>query len=409
MSSSRKSIPVNRFLLPVLLLYIACAAAGCGGESKSSRGSGTPKTAAPRAVHVAAASEGRLPRTVSVTGTLAADEEMTAGFKVDGRISEVRVDLGSIVRKGQLLARLDPTDFRHRVNQAEAALRQVRAGLGMLPDGGNDRVDPEKTGQVREARAVLDEARLSRNRMAELLEKGFISKAEYDASLSRLQVAEGKHQTAVDDVMNRLEVLAERKSALALARQQLSDTELRAPIDGAVRDKQSSVGVYLVAGSPVVGLVRINPLRLRLAVPERDAGAIRAGQPVYVRPEGDPAEHVGRLTRISPAIQEQNRTLAVEAELPNPGNRLRPGAFAHAEIVVAAASITVLVPSSAIVTFAGIEKVMSVKDGKAVEKRIRTGRRTGDRVEILEGLSAGEPVVTDPGTLSGGQPVVIKP
>ncbi len=350
-----------------------------------------------------------MPRTVTVTGTLAADEEVTASFKIAGRVSEISVDLGTNVRKGQLLARLDPTDSRHRVEQAEAALRQVRAGLGIRSDSADERVDPEKTGQVREARAVLDEARASRNRTAELLDKGFISKAEYDSSVSRLQVAEGRHQAAVDDIMNRLEILAERRSALSLARQQLADTELRAPIDGSVRERQASVGVYLAEGAPVVGLVRIHPLRLRVAVPEREASSIRAGQTVRIRTEGDTAERSGRVVRISPSILEQNRTLAVEAELPNRDGRLRPGTFAKAEIEVAAARPTVLVPASAIVTFAGIEKVVGVKAGKATETRVRTGRRSGDRIEILEGLSAGDQVVVEPGTLAGGQPVTLKP
>src|SRR3970040_2960748 len=119
----------------------------------------------PRPVYVAAAVEGRLPRPVTVTGTLAADEEVNAGFKVAGRVSEIAVDLGTKVRKGQILARLDPTDFRFRVEQAEAALRQVRAGLGLPPEGPDERVDPEKTAQVREGRAVLEGARRNRDRI----------------------------------------------------------------------------------------------------------------------------------------------------------------------------------------------------------------------------------------------------
>ncbi|HEY5996512.1 MAG TPA: efflux RND transporter periplasmic adaptor subunit, partial [Candidatus Deferrimicrobiaceae bacterium] len=397
-------------LIAAPLAALLTLGTGCGGGgAPSGRSAGADKSQAPREVRLVPAGEGHLPRTVTVTGTLAADEEVTAAFKIPGRISELAVDLGSPVRKGQLLARLDATDYRHKVEQAEAALRQVRAGLGIRSDSADERVDPEKTAQVREARAVLDEARASRNRMAELLEKGFISKAEYDSSLSRLQVAEGRHQAAVEEIHNRIELLAERRSSLALAKQQLADTELRSPIDGAVRARQASVGVYLAEGAPVVALVRVHPLRLRVSVPERDASSIRVGQPVRVHPEGDAAEHTGRITRISPAIQELNRTLAIEAELPNPGGRLRPGTFARAEIEVAAPSPTVLVPSSAIVSFAGIEKVMGVKDGKAVERRVRTGRRSGDRIEILEGLAAGDPIVAEPGALAGGQPVTVKP
>jgi RND family efflux transporter MFP subunit len=393
-------------LIGVSVLLVAGMA--CQRETPVADASRATRVQEPRPVYVAAAVEGRLPRTVIVTGTLAADEEVSVGFKVAGRVSEIAVDLGTKVRKGQILARLDPTDFRFRVEQAEAALRQVRAGLGLPPEGPDERVDTEKTAPVREARAVLEEARLNRDRMAQLWEKDLVARAEFDAALSRLLVAEGRYQAAVEEVRNRQEILAERRSALSLARQQLADTVLVAPIGGAIRERRASVGEFLTAGSLVVSLVRIHPLRLRVAVPERDAPAIRIGQEITVRLEGDPALHAGRVVRLSPAIQEQNRTLAVEAEVANRQGMLRPGAFARAEIVVEAARPAVLVPDKAIVTFAGLERVFGVKDGLAVEKRIRTGRRVGDRVEVLEGLAAGEPVVVEPGNLTGGQPVILK-
>jgi RND family efflux transporter MFP subunit len=283
----------------------------------------------------------------------------------------------------------------------------VRAGLGLSKDGSAESVDPEKTALVRETRAVLEEARLNRDRIARLWEKNLIARTEVDASQSRLLVAESRYQAALEEIRNRQELLAERSSGLALARQQLSDTVLSAPIDGAVRERRASVGEFLAAGAPVFGLVRVHPLRLRVAVPERDAPSVRVGQTVRVLLEGDTAAHAGRVARLSPSIQEQNRTLIVEAEVANREGKLRPGSFARAEIVVEADRTAVMVPAPAVVTFAGLEKVFVVKDGKAVEKRIRTGRRSGDRVEILEGVAAGEPVVADPGNLVGGTPVTV--
>ncbi len=389
-------------------LALAAAASSCGrDDAQKARKGGENKSQTARSVRLAAAVEGRLPRTVAVTGTLAADVDVVAGFKIPGRVIEIPVDLGTPVRKGQPLARLDPTDYRLRVQQAEAALRQVRAGLGLAPEGADDRVDPEETALVREAAAVLDEARLNRDRMEQLWKKEYIARAEYDASLSKLLVAEGRYQAAVEEIRNRAEILSERRSGLELAKQQLADTTLLSTLDGAVRERKASVGEYLAAGAPVVGLVKIHPLRLRVAVPERDAPAVRSGQAVRVRIEGDPADYVGRVVRLSPSIQEQNRTLAVEAEVANPGGRLRPGAFARAEIVVQADLPVVLAPASAVVTFAGIEKVFGVKDGRAVERKIRTGRRSGDRLEVLEGLAAGEEVVLEPGNLVGGAPVTV--
>jgi len=378
--------------------------AGCG---RTTTPEAKTNSREPRSVRLVQAENGRLPRMITVTGTLAADEEVVAAFKVAGRVSEIAVDLGSIVSRNQVLARLDPTDFRLRVEQADAALRQIRARLGLPPEGSDDHVDPEQTATVREARAVLDEARLNKERMAQIFEKNFISKADLDVAVSRLLVAEGRYQASIEDIRDRQALLAQRKSELALARQQLVDNVLYAPIDGAVRERKASVGEFLAAGTPVVSLVRIHPLRLKVATPEREATAIRVGQTVRVRIEGDGGEYSGRVARVSPVIDKQNRTLTAEVEIENRQGRLRPGSFATAEIMVVAEQPAVLIPSSAIVTFAGIEKVIGVKDGRAVERRIRTGRRTGNRVEILEGLAPGEMIVAEPGNLSSGLPVTV--
>jgi RND family efflux transporter MFP subunit len=204
-------------------------------------------------------------------------------------------------------------------------------------------------------------------------------------------------------------VLAERRSEVAIARQQLLDSALKASLDGAVRQRHASAGEYLAAGSPIVTVVRIHPLRLRLAVPERVAPDVRIGQPVNVKVEGDRTVYHGQVARLSPAISEEDRTLLVEAEVPNEDGQLRPGAFAEAEIVTSAGEQTIFVPASAIVTFAGIEKVMTVRDGLSVETRVQTGRRLEDRVEILGGLKPDELVVVEPGNLVGGQAVTVKP
>jgi RND family efflux transporter MFP subunit len=243
--------------------------------------------------------------------------------------------------------------------------------------------------------------------MVELWEGQYIARAELDAAVSRLAVAEGQYQAALEEVRNRQGLLVQRRSELEIARQQLADTTIVSPLNGAVSERQVSVGQYLVAGAPVVTLVRIDPLRLRLAVPERQAGAVRVGQTVELTVEGDPNKYPARVARLSPAIAEISRTLLIEAEVPNAKGVLRPGSFAKADIVVEAGQEIITVPRDAIVTFAGIDKVLMVADGKAVEKRVRTGRRLGEQIEITEGLSAGNQVVLDPGNLVAGQPVQV--
>jgi RND family efflux transporter MFP subunit len=392
-----------RVLIALILTLLAASAC-----NKDTPASAAPAKAAtpPRPVRVVAATQESVPRTVVASGTLAAEDQVVLGAKVAGRLSELAVDLGSRVRKGQAIARIDPGDYRLRVEQAQAALQQARARLGLSVDGTDDRVDPEQTALVRQARAILDEARLTRERSDRLLEQGLIARSQLDAAIAALQVAEGRYQDAAEEVRNRQGVLAQRRSELELARQQLADTALISPIDGAVSQRQASIGEYLAPGAPVATLVRLHPLRLRLAVPEREATGVLTGQAVRLTVEGDATEHVGRIARLSPAIQEQNRTLTIEAEIPNEKGLLRPGSFARASIVTQTAQPVVMVPARAIVTFAGIEKVISVKDGKSVERRVQTGRRDGARAEIVSGLAAGEPVVAEPGNLTGGQAVV---
>ncbi len=395
----------------LIVMIVMCITTGCESDylATGAPSRATREAVTPRLVHVVPAAQDMVARGTVVTGTLAAEDQVVLSFKVDGRLSEIAVDLGSRVRKGQTLARLDPTDFRLRVRQAEATLQQSRARLGLSPDGTDDRVDPEHTPIVRQAHAMLAEARRSGDRMATLWERQLIARAELDTATATLQVAEGRYQDAIEEVRNRQAVLAERRSELAIARQQLLDSELKAPLDGAVRQRHVSAGEYLAAGSPIVTVVRIHPLRLRLAVPERMAADVRLGQQVNVKVEGNRTVYRGRVVRLSPAISEEDRTLLVEAEVPNEHGELRPGAFAEAEIVTQAEERAVFVPASSIVTFAGIEKVMTVRDGLSLEKRVQTGRRLGDRVEIVEGLKPEELVVVEPGNLVGGQPVTVSP
>jgi RND family efflux transporter MFP subunit len=210
-------------------------------------------------------------------------------------------------------------------------------------------------------------------------------------------------------VGNRQGILAERRTELELARQQLTDTVLRAPIAGAMSARQAAVGEFLSAGAPVATLVRFHPLRLRLAVPEREAAAIRQGQRVRLTLESDPTVYEGHVARLAPAISEENRSLLIEAEIPNEQGRLRPGAFARGEIIVQPDRRLVTVPADALVTFAGTERVLVVEGGRAVEKRVTVGRRAGERIEILAGLSAGEAVIVRPGAIAPGQPVTASP
>jgi RND family efflux transporter MFP subunit len=393
------------------VLVAACiAAAGCQQEIPATAGPKKPDPASPaaRAVRVVPAAETMVARTVTASGTLAADEQVVLGTKVIGRLAEISVDLGSLVKKDQPIARIDTQDYQYRLDQAIAALKQARVRLGLPAAGDDDRVDQTQTAVVRQAKAQLDQAQLNRDRMARLWDRQLVARAELDAAVSALQVAEGRYQDALEEVQNRQGMLLQRRSEVELVRQQLADTVIVSPIDGAVVERQASVGEYLAAGAPVVTLVRLHPLRLRLSVPEREAASVRRGQPVRITVDGDPAVYPGTVARLSPAIAEQNRTLLIEAEVPNAASRLRPGSFAKAEVVVQADERIVTVPVTALVTFAGVDKVLTVRDGKSEELRVTTGRRLGDRVEVISGIKGGQPVVDPAGNLTGGQAVTVE-
>ncbi len=357
-----------------------------------------------RQVKTAKVTEIPIGETVTVNGNLAAYDQTTISMKVPGRLQTIGVDFGTVVRKGQVIAQLEQQDYQLRVQQAEAALAQARARLGLSPDGTDDRVSAEETGTVRSAKAVVDAAKVKRDRATKLVEQGITPRAEWESVDSEFKVALSRYQDALEEIRNRQGLLAQRRSELSLAKQQLADTIVYAPLDGVVQEKKASAGEYLAAGAPVVTVVRIDPLRLRVEVPERESHSIRMGQSVRVIVEGDPESYLGYVKRLSPTISEQNRVLSVEADVRNNG-RLRPGAFVKAEIVTNQTNTAVTVPANALVTFAGIDKVIIIENGKAIEKTVTVGRRGDNWIEIKSGISTGQSVVLDPGNLQSGQSV----
>lgn len=340
----------------------------------------------------------RVPRTITVLGTLLAKDEARLSVKVDGRIEAMLVDIGSEVSKGEPVAQLEKIDFELRLRQAEAALAQARARAGLPVDGDETTLDPQSSTIVREAQAVRDEAKRNRDRVSKLVKEAVLPPAEAEAVESAYLVAQSKYEAALQELNNRIALLRERAVEVDIARQQLAETTIRAPFDGVIRDRMASAGEYVQAGEAIVALVRVNPLRLRVEIPERQSWKIRLGQPVTVTVEGSETHYTGQLVRISPAISETNRMLVAEAELPNDG-RLRPGAFVRAEIVVEETP-ALLAPQTAVHVFAGVEKMRVIENGKTVEKTVRTSAyRTGGQVEIISGAKAGDVVVRNPSGL----------
>ena len=395
MSRSVRLAPASR--LAVLAAVASLALIGCGKDSRA-RTAGDP----PRAVHTVRAARRDLLRSVTAVGALAAEERADLSFKVPGRLAKLHVDIGSRAAAGDVVAELEKTEFELGLQRARAALQQARARLGLPTDGASDSVVPENTAIVRQNRAKLEQAKAELVRNQSLLDQGLISHATFDVVDANFKVAESMFHDSLEEVSNRLGVLAERRSQLLLAEQQLGDSSLVAPFSGSVQERKANAGEYLAAGTAVLTLVRLNPVRLRLDIPEREARSVKQGQTVNVRVEGDTTTFTGKVARVSPALQESNRSLVIEAEIANPKGALRPGSFVKAEIETGGGGPVLTVPSSAIIVFAGIEKVVTVKESRAVERQVVTGRRAGELVEIASGLAEGDVVVDRPGNLASG-------
>jgi HlyD family secretion protein len=381
----------------VVLLLASCGQTNPGGG-------GSRKPAALRVVRLGRAELRPMERSVAVSGTLAAQEDSTLSSKVSGRLQSIAVDVGSPVRRGDVLAEVEPRDYELRLQQAGAAVAQARAELGLPIEGENDQVDVDGITLVRQARAMLEEAAKNRERIHQLSDGGIATAAELDTVDAAHTVARTRYEAAMEEARTRLAALAQRRTELEIARKQLADATVRAPFDGVIQVRVAGLGQYVAPGMPIVTLVRMDPLRLRLEVPERESAVIRTQQPVRLSVEGDPQVYAGTVARLSPALDQATRTLRVEADVPLQGT-LRPGLFARAQIIVDAEAPGVAVPTNALIRFAGLEKVVTVQEGKARECVVTTGRRGSDWVEILNGLSAGDAVVLHPAGLRTGQPV----
>lgn len=357
-----------------------------------------------RPVQVARAEMRPLERIVIATGSLAAHEQATLSVKVPGRVESVAVDLGSAVSKGDLIAQLEQIDYELRQKQAAAALSQARARIGLPLEGTDDTVAEEQASMVKQARAVLEEARKSRERVVNLSREGISSKSELDTVEAAYGVALNRYEAALEEARTLLAVLTQRRIEFEIAKQAFRDTTIVAPFDGSIQERAASLGEYLQVGSPIATLVQTHPLRLRVEVPERQSIFVRTGQTVRLLVEGDTNQYAGWIARLSPALDEVNRMLVVEADVPNRGG-LRPGLFVRTHIVTTDRDPGLTVPPAALITFAGLEKVFIVQDGKAAERTVTTGRAGVGWIEIKTGVRSGDLVVLDPGNLRTGDRV----
>ncbi|MCI0486377.1 MAG: efflux RND transporter periplasmic adaptor subunit, partial [Blastocatellia bacterium] len=382
-----------RNVMAALIIVSASMFAACSGNKQEAKaGTGNAEAARPVEVSTATVIERNAPRAIEVVGSFEADDEVTLSSQAAGTLVDIEVDVGTPVRKGQAIGRIDARELKLKVEQAEANLRQAEARLG-IKDGG--RIDPEKQPDVRQAKAALERARYDWRAAESLVEQGDVSRQQYDVAQKAFEQAEARYQAALENVRNLEAVIEEKRAALALSKKQLSDTTVISPLSGVVKQKIASRGEYLKAGDPIAIIVRINPLRLKLEVPESFAANINRGQAVTLKVDSFPdREFQGKIKRINPSLNEQNRSLEALAEVANSNGMLRPGMFARASVVSDATDGLLMVPEKALVSLAGVNKVFVVEGDRAIERQVKIGARDGSMVEIVEGVRSGERVIT---------------
>ncbi len=343
-------------------------------------------------------------RTLTALGSLAPMERATISIKTTGRLKLLKVDVGSPVKVGDVLAQIEPRDYELRLQQSAAMLAQARARVGLPFEGGDDRIELEKLSVVREAAALFEEAGKTLDRVRKLHLEKISAQSELERATADHQVTLNRYQDSLQEGRERQAVLAQRRAEYEIARQQVTDTSLRAPFDGVVQARLTTVGEFLASGSPVLTLVQVDPLRLRMEIPERQASQVQTGLSVRITLEGGTSQHLGRIARVSPTLDDRTRMLLVEAEFKNSGP-LRPGSFAQAEILLEDVAPSLAIPADAIATFAGMEKVFVILTNTAIERRITSGRRDANGVEVLHGITLNEVVVRNPGGLRSGDKV----
>jgi RND family efflux transporter MFP subunit len=389
---TKTSVAIGSAIL-IFAVSVACSRAKQQepAAEAAARAAASP-TPQPVEVTTAAAISRGLQRDVEVVGSLAADEEVVISAQAPGELLQLNVDFGSFVTQGQVIAIIDQRDAKLKVEQAEATLKQTMARLGMKE---GVKFDPQQNADVRVAKTALDWAKLDLDRNNKLVENGDISRSIYDQALTAYNSAQARYQAALDAVNQQLALVEQQRSALALAKKAITDTVVRSPITGAVKEKLAARGTYLAVGNKIVSLVKINPLRLRADIPESSAGVVRKGQTMTLTVEAFPGRtFTGRVVRIGPSLNEQTRALTVEAEVSNSGNQLRPGMFAKSKLITAKDAPATMIPARAVVTVAGLSKVFVIENGKAVERMVKTGVSDGDLIEIIEGIREGEVVAT---------------
>lgn len=374
-------------LAPLTLLLLA----GCGNTDAKlpAKAEEAPK---PITVSLVTAEERSVPSTLDVTGTLMADAQTDIASEIEQRVVEILVERGQVVSAGQEVARMDAKDATNQLHEAEAAEAQIRERLGMVNGLSFDAL---KTPEVQQARAAMDRAEADYKRFVQLIEEGAVSRSEHDLRRADYLSTKAQYETTVNQMRQLYQSLLAQKVRVAMGRKAVEDTIIRAPFSGLISEKAVSVGRYTKKGDRIATIVRVDPLRIELTIPEGAVTAVIKGQKVSFTVQSYPGRQFeGTIAYVGPAVRAESRALVVEAIVPNPKALLQPGLFATARIELPSARPSVMAPVAAVKGDGGVFRLFIAKGDRAEARLVQVGRETDGRLEILRGLAAGERVVS---------------
>jgi RND family efflux transporter MFP subunit len=380
--------PVHRSLRFLFVAGLAAAAAGCRADAGASAAAADPAAIAVSTVAVEAVP---IARYIRVSGTLAAEESAEVAAEIAGRVVATPVERGSRVVSGGELVRISAAEVEAQAREAQANAAQIEARLGIA---GGKTFEVARVPEVASAAASRQLARTDFTRAQTLHAAKLVAQSEFDQRRAQLESAERQYDVAVNGAEQQYQSLMAARARVTVAQKALADTVVRAPFTGVVGERLVSAGDYVTRGTKVASVMRVDPLRVELTVPEQYVSAVDAGRAVTFEVDAYPGEtFTGQVRYVSPSVNAETRALTVEAVVANPSGRLKPGFFATARIDQAAAQPGLLVPATAVRTVSGTARVFVVTGDRAEERIVMTGQTVGDRIELTDGVTPGERVV----------------
>lgn len=393
------------FRAAIVLIVTVLASAGCSNSGAGAKGA----TADAVAVNVStiAAVEQPIKRFIRVTGTLTAQEDAQVAAEVAGRVVATPVERGSHVGTNGELIRIAATEGEAQAAEARANAAQIEARLGV---SAGESFDIERVPEVANARASLQLVKTEFDRAQMLHEKKLLSQAEFDSKKAQADSLERQYDVAKNTASQQYQSLLAARARVTVAQKALADTTVRSPFAGVVAERFVSTGDYVTRGTKVASVMRVDPLRVELTVPEQYVAVVATGRAVTFEVDAYPGEtFTGHVRYVSPSVAADTRAMMIEAVVPNANDRLKPGLFATAQIEQAKLIPGVMVPAAAVRTISGTARVFVVNGDRVEERIVTTGQSIGDKVEITSGLKAGEIVAaTGVDRLVDGVRVVVK-